>query len=1216
MRKIISIILVIAITTSLAIPAIAEETEAPQYGSIKVEYSDSRGSIENLEVMILDGYVYANVDSFSSRLGYKWEQNENVVSIYSTASLWGEQPPALTLHFRIGDTSVSYNPMCGIEVEYTTPAPCVQNERGIWVPFSYTLYLLGGSRNIAGDVVTVQMPAQNVLSIAAMITNNEPALSFDWVDDFGYSEQTTNVTDGAARVVTLFKGLLAFDGSAWSSFIDWNAFDKKFGRSLAAMLCTYSSDELMESIEEVEVLVDVFDDNGALGSMFQTQQALIDSDVNAWSKVCELQLNNLKAGSGTLPQYNMVYQQYERATKQQDLLSAVGADDLMYIQDELSSVTNVLDKATKIGYAVSYLSEFQQRDSFQATVLQNYFATRKDTDLLDDATASAIAGYASSGMIEYTAQKFCEEHLLEIIVDETGLDALMGAPANLLLLAWDIMSETIPFYSEGLENVEAREISNYAQQVQNDAAQNLNTLIASLRADSASLSPEDCVQLAEYCYVYLKSCYIARSSAIDSLKNVSEETREILESKISVETEVNLKIAKYLSILSRAGSANPCYILGFLPKNNNELVAMYTDESIVDIVILGSQNQTLQLPNSFTYVDVGTSTAALTQNGDLYMWGMNDDGEIGNGTTKDQLTPQKIMTNISYVVCNGETTAAIDWEGDLYMWGGNSYGTIGNGTMKDVYLPTKILSDVKTVQLSATNVYALTNSGDLYAWGLNKFGYVGNGEEDGYQLTPYKVIENIRSIVYVPTCMFAISNDHNLYAWGKNDNGQLGTGTTINQSTPVKILSNVSLVCGNRYFAGAITISGELFMWGKNDYGQLGDGTTTDRLSPVKILTDVVTAEVSENKNTFAITSDNSLYVWGYNYYGQVGNGTEKTQNKPIKILTDVICATMASSNVAAITSTNELYIWGDNIFGQVGDGKGGYSSLHQTKPIKIMDNIGQVTFPSSRNVLAISLSGDLYSWGEGENGEIGNGKTDNQITPVLVLENIAESYSQGACMNAITNDGKLLVWGYNMYGQLGTGSKKDQLTPYEIDISDISDDPIIQAEIQEMDGGIYAAFIEDGGYHPFIDGSGLVGEPTEYTVIDIDQDGTPELLLNADDGWGFCMTYVFSVDNTTQSINFIDSIYSYAGISYSEQNQCITYCYPKPTAMEGSREFFKLSDGEFALLFGIYYTDYDNYSLVEYNSDGSVAKKTTLTESQWDDYVRSDSRLDWQEIS
>lgn len=599
MRKIISIILVIALAASLAIPAFAEETEAPQYGKIKVEYSDSRGSIEDLEVMILDGYVYANVDSFSSRLGYEWEQNENVVSIYSTASLWGEQIPALALHFRIGDTAVSYNPMCGIEVEYTTPAPCVLNEQGIWVPFSYTLYLLGGSRNIAGDVVTVQMPAQNVLSIAAMITNNESTLSFDWVDDFGYSEQITNVTDGAARVVTLFKGLLAFDGSAWSSFVDWNAFDKKFGKTLAALMCTYSSDELKDSIEEVEVMLDVFDPDGALGSMLRTQETLIDSDVNAWEKICKEKLAQLKAGCGTLPQYNMAYQQYERATKKQDLFSAVGADEIIYIQDGLAEATNALEWAKRIGYGVTYLAEFQQRDDFQASVLKNYFATRKDTDKLDDAAAKAIADYASSDIIEYTLSKFFENHALEILVDKSGLDALMGAPANLLLLAWDIMSETIPFYSEGLESVEAIEISNYAQQVQNDAAQNINALIASLRADSASLSPEDCVQLAEYCYVYLKSCYIARSFAIDSLENISEEARRILKSEIDVETEINQKIAEYLSVLSRADSTNSCYILGFLPRNNEELVAMYTDASIVDIVILDSQNQTPQLPNFF-----------------------------------------------------------------------------------------------------------------------------------------------------------------------------------------------------------------------------------------------------------------------------------------------------------------------------------------------------------------------------------------------------------------------------------------------------------------------------------------------------------------------------------------------------------------------------------------------------------------------------------------
>lgn len=610
MKKIISILLVVAIISCLAIPAFAQESEEPQYGTVKVEYSDSRGSIEKLEVMVLDDYVYANVDSFSIRLGYCYEQKENVVSIYTFTDLWGDQTPALALHFRIGDTTVSYNPLCGIEIEYTAPAPCVQNDRGIWVPLSYTLTLLGGSRNIAGDVLVIQMPSHNILSIAAMITNNGEALSFDWTDDFGYSETVTSVMDGAGRVVTLFSGLLEFDGRAWSSFVDWNAFDKKFGKTLATMLCTNSTDELKESIEEIELLEDVFDSDGALGSVLQTQKIQIDSNVDTWKTICEEQLEKLKTGSGTLPQYNMAYQQYERATKEQDLFSAVGADRVIHIQEELSSATNVLDKAAKIGYVVSCLEEFQQRDSFQATVLKDYFATRKDTEELPNATANAIADYASSNIVEYTAKKFCEEHLLEILVDETGLDALMGAPANILLLAWDIMSETIPFYSDGLASVESREISNYAQQVQNDAFENINTLISSLRADSASLSPEECVQLAEYCYVYLKACYVARSSAIESLDNVSEETQDILEGSINKENEINRKISKYLSILSRAEAGNSCYILGFLPENNNELLNMYSDDALMTSVVdADAENGTMN--RKLTQIDVKDSEGNL-----------------------------------------------------------------------------------------------------------------------------------------------------------------------------------------------------------------------------------------------------------------------------------------------------------------------------------------------------------------------------------------------------------------------------------------------------------------------------------------------------------------------------------------------------------------------------------------------------------------------------
>ena len=79
MKKLICFLLAIVMTVSLAIPVFAEESEEPQYGTIKVEYSDARGTIENLDVMVLNGYVYAHMASFCERLGYRWDQKDGLV---------------------------------------------------------------------------------------------------------------------------------------------------------------------------------------------------------------------------------------------------------------------------------------------------------------------------------------------------------------------------------------------------------------------------------------------------------------------------------------------------------------------------------------------------------------------------------------------------------------------------------------------------------------------------------------------------------------------------------------------------------------------------------------------------------------------------------------------------------------------------------------------------------------------------------------------------------------------------------------------------------------------------------------------------------------------------------------------------------------------------------------------------------------------------------
>lgn len=583
MKKVICILLAISLMLSIATPVFAEESDEPRYGTLKVEYSDALGSVERLSVMVKDDHVYADAVALSDRLGYNCIQDGDLVSIYTENNFFYPNAPLLAVHFYVNKSKVAYNPLFGAEYEYTAPAPCIVDENGVWVPLTYTLVLLGGNSTMLDDTLLIQMPQNNVLSIAATIVNNEDTLSFDWVSHFGYSEITTNVTDGAGRIVTLFSGLLEFDGDAWLSLIDWSAFDKKFGKSLATMFCTNSAEELQESIAQVELLLDVFSPEGKAGEMLRNKQIRIDSDVTAWKNACDEYLKLLEQGSGSPTKYNMLYQQYERAVDDQSLFAALGGDDAIYIQNELSSAANVLDIASKVGSAVSYFKEFQQKDAYQISVLKNYLSTRTATDDMPDATADAMMKYLAStdSAGQYVFSRFLEENALELIVDKSGLDAYLGLPANILLFAWDIMSGTIPFYSEGLKAVENREISNYAQKMQNDVLANLKYLIAELKK-SSTISAEDCVQLSEYCYVYLKACYIARSSAIKSLDNTSEEFREQIKGKLDVESDINQFTIQYLSVLSSADIENSCYILGFLPENNEQYLNDYSDDVLLD----------------------------------------------------------------------------------------------------------------------------------------------------------------------------------------------------------------------------------------------------------------------------------------------------------------------------------------------------------------------------------------------------------------------------------------------------------------------------------------------------------------------------------------------------------------------------------------------------------------------------------------------------------
>ncbi len=188
-------------------------------------------------------------------------------------------------------------------------------------------------------------------------------------------------------------------------------------------------------------------------------------------------------------------------------------------------------------------------------------------------------------------------------------------------------------------------------------------------------------------------------------------------------------------------------------------------------------------------------SGAITESGQLYMWGYNGFGQLGDGTHIDKniptLIPQSIFENEKIIhLTIGEFNSGIITEsGKVYLWGNNSFGQIGDGTTILRSTPTLIhpsyFNNEKVIALSLGSSHsgAITESGKLYMWGFNKFGQLGlNTDNNEYipKLVPPSYFNN------EPIIELAIGDDHTLvltssnklYATGHNAHGQLGLGDT------------------------------------------------------------------------------------------------------------------------------------------------------------------------------------------------------------------------------------------------------------------------------------------------------------------------------------------------------------------------------------------------------------------------------------------------------
>jgi len=285
-------------------------------------------------------------------------------------------------------------------------------------------------------------------------------------------------------------------------------------------------------------------------------------------------------------------------------------------------------------------------------------------------------------------------------------------------------------------------------------------------------------------------------------------------------------------------------------------------------------------------------TVAIQSNNSLWIWGANYYGQLGkSNTTADPAnrSPARIGTSLNWASASagGLHTVAITTNGQLYAWGYNYYGQLGNndsgnytsGVEKDTakYEAYRVrigtATNWKTVSAGQYHTVAIQTDGTLWAWGCNEFGQVGNGTTTN-RTSPVKIgtDTNWKSVSAGNDHTVAIKTDGTLWAWGRNDSGQLGNGESGDgkfKSAPIKIGTdtNWKSVSAGGYHTAAIQTDGTLWTWGRNDSRQLGDGTETNCASPMQIGTDTDWETVSAGGlHTVAKRANSTLWAWGSNY--------------------------------------------------------------------------------------------------------------------------------------------------------------------------------------------------------------------------------------------------------------------------------------------------------------------------------------------------------------
>ena len=347
-------------------------------------------------------------------------------------------------------------------------------------------------------------------------------------------------------------------------------------------------------------------------------------------------------------------------------------------------------------------------------------------------------------------------------------------------------------------------------------------------------------------------------------------------------------------------------------------------------------------------VESDESSCAVASSGQAYCWGSNDEGQLGTEPFDINNVPEYYsltavavpgVTDATTIAVGGAHACVIVRSGDVWCWGADSSGQIGNGAptnnIPDQHWATRPVAvpgihGAISIAAGIAHTCATLQNGTVWCWGADDDGQLGTGDSGGVPAYVPGEVVGINNAAKVSagldhTC--ALLTTGTIKCWGDNTRGALGDGATTNSATPVAVsgITHAVQVDLGQEHTCALLADGHVQCWGYNDFGQLGDGNTTDSSVPVTVAgVSGARAISTDPATTCAIVAEGSVLCWGTGQTGELGDGTW-TDSLPPRAVVGITDATAIGGHdgTTCVSLTDEsLRCWGWNSAGTLGDGE------------------------------------------------------------------------------------------------------------------------------------------------------------------------------------------------------------------------------------------------------------------------------------------------------